>query len=109
MSEIAKLLRLDAPADKELAVSSVTVKAVITGEVFTSGLSAGLTRKQLIIFNTVHSASGEVYLGPSGVTKATGFPIEKGKWLTLKMSDDMNFYLVADSASQGIIKVLELA
>jgi hypothetical protein len=108
MSEIAKLLRLGAPADKEIASQQMTVGALVTGEVFTTALTTAYARKKIIFFNATDAASGEIFLGPSGVTPSTGTAIEKAKWMEIQIAKDLDFYLVTDTAN-NLLHVLELA
>lgn len=108
MSELAKLLRLQAPADKEIATTQLNVAAQISGELFVSSLSSGNSRKRMIVYNATHSSSGEVYLGPSGVTPADGMIVKKDEWLEVPVAAALDIYFVADS--DGVeIRVVELA
>lgn len=108
MSEIAKLLRFQAPAVKELATQQLNVAATITGEIFTTGLSSGYSRKGLAIYNNTHTSSGEVYLGASGVTPATGMILEKGDWIEINLGADLDVYFVADDTGNQL-RILEIA
>jgi hypothetical protein len=108
MSEIAKLLRLGAPADKEIASQQINVGAQITGEVFTTGLSGGYARKKMVLYNQTDSASGEIWMGPSGVTPSTGTVIEKAKWIELQVASSLDLYFVTDE-SNNLLDVLELS
>jgi hypothetical protein len=108
MSEIAKLLRLGAPAVREVATQQVNILAQISGELFVSSLSEGFTRKRMMVYNNTDGASGEAYFGESGVTPATGMILEKAKWIELPIGSDLDIYLVADDAGTEI-RVVELA
>ena len=111
MSEIAKLLRIASLATKEIVTQEVHVNAVITGEVFTSALTQGYTRKKLIFYNKIDAASGEVYYGPSGVNRVSGegMVIKKGDYCEVAVSDSLDLYLVADSSNEGPVQVVELS
>jgi hypothetical protein len=108
MSEVAKLLRFQAPAVKEIATQQVNVLAQISGEAFVSTLSSNTTRKYLMVYNNTHSSSGEVYFGGSGVTPSDGMILEKSKWIELPIGGAMDIYFVADSLGTEI-RVVELA
>lgn len=109
MSEIARLLRLKALADKEFITQSVEVNAAISGEVFTSGLTGNNSRKRMLVHNRYLDASGEVYLGASGVTPATGMLIPKGEWTEVPISTNLDIYFVSDDPGAGEIRIMELA
>lgn len=108
MSEIAKLLRFQAPAVKELATQQLNVAAQITGEIFTTGLSSGYSRKGMAVYNNTHTSSGEVYMGASGVTPATGMILEKGDWVEINIGANLDIYFVADGAGSEL-RILEIA
>ena len=108
MSELAKLLRLQAPADKEIVTTQWNVAAQISGELFVSSLSEGYIRKRIIVYNATDSTSGEVYFGPSGVTVDDGMLVKKDEWLEIPVAAGLPIYFVA--SSDGIeIRVVELA
>jgi hypothetical protein len=111
MSEIAKLLRIASLATKEIVTQEVRVNAEITGEVFTSALTLGHTRKKLIFYNKIDAGSGEVYFGPEGVNRDSGegMIIKKGDYCEVAISDDLDLYLVADAANEGPLQVVELS
>ena len=113
MSEIARLLRSIAPAVRELSTQQVNTLAQISGEVFTSGLSAGFSRKKLYAYNQTDAGSGELYAGESGVTPATGMVLEKGKWLEINIGQDLDIFFVTDDALSHAdavnLRVMELA
>ena len=108
MSELAKLLRLQAPADKEIATTQLNVLAQISGELFVSSLTGGYSRKRMIVYNATASASGEVYFGPAGVTVADGMLIKKDEWLEIPVSSAVDIYFVAETGGAEI-RVVELA
>lgn len=108
MSEIANLLRLGAPAVKEIATQKINVAALISGEIFTSALTLGYSRKTLYVYNLTHANSGEVYIGPEGVTPLDGMVIKKGEWIPINIGSDLDFYLVAGGAGSNL-RVMELA
>ena len=113
MSEIARLLRSIAPAVRELTTQQVNTLAQISGEIFTSGLSAGYSRKKLYAYNQTDAGSGEVYAGESGVTPLTGMVLEKAKWLEINIGQDLDIYFVTDddlSHSDAInLRIMEIA
>jgi hypothetical protein len=108
MSEIAKLLRLDSLAVKEIKTHTYTPTNLTTGELFVSQLSTGYTRKRLLMYNMSDTASGEVYFGGVGVTPADGAPLLKGEWTEIRVGSDLACYFVADTAGCEI-RVVELA
>lgn len=113
MSEIARLLRSIAPAVRELSTQQVNTLAQESGEVFTSGLSEGYSRKKLLVYNQTDAGSGEVYVGESGVTPATGMVLEKAAWLEINIGRDLDVYFVTDddlSHTDAVnLRVMELA
>ena len=98
MSESTKLLRLIAPADKEVATGKVNVLALISGETLVSKLSLGYARKKICLCNASNASSGELYIGPSGVTVATGMKLPKNEWVEVACSSDLALYVVASGA-----------
>ena len=108
MSEIAKLLRLRAPAVKEIKSHQLNVQAQISGELFQSQLTGNYVRKRLHVYNNTNAASGEVYIGAEGVTPATGMILKKDEWLELNIGAGLDFYLVADDTGNEL-RILELA
>jgi len=108
MSELAKLLRLQAPADKEIVTTQLNVAAQISGELFVSSLTEGFSRKRMIVYNATSSGSGEVYFGGAGVTPANGMLIKKDEWLEISIADSLDIYFVAGSGGVEI-RVVELA
>jgi hypothetical protein len=109
MSEIAKLLRLQSPAVKEIATQQYSPLAEISGEAFVSTLSEGYSRKRLIVYNATHASSGEVYFGEVGVTPSTGMLLKKAEWIELPIGSDLDVYFVSSSATGVEIRVVELA
>ena len=108
MPEIAKLLRLRAPAVKDIKSHQLNVLAQISGEIFQSQLSGDYARKRLRIYNNTDASSGEVYIGAEGVTPATGMILKKDEWLELNIGAGLDFYLVADDTGNEL-RILELA
>jgi hypothetical protein len=109
MSEIAKLLRLQAPAVREIKSSQFNVLATITGEALSSALAEGYTRKRLFVHNATHSSSGEVYFGGEGVTVDDGMLLKKNEWIELPIGSPLDVYFVATSSDGIEIRVVELA
>ena len=50
----------------------------------------------------LHSASGQLYIGASGVTTATGFRIDNGDKLTLTVPDGSSLYGISASGTQTL-------
>ena len=108
MSEVAKLLRMLAPAVKEIKTYQFHPTNQTSGELFVSQLAEGYTRKRLLMYNASDPASGEVYFGGVGVTQETGAPLLKGEWMEISIGSDLSCYFV--TSSSGIeIRVIELA
>jgi len=108
MSEIAKLLRLNALAVREIKTHRYNPTNQTTGELFVSQLSEGYTRKRLLVYNASDSGSGEIYFGGEGVTNETGAPLVKGEWLEIPVGSDLACYFVTDD-TEMVIRVVELA
>lgn len=57
-------------------------------------------RQMLRIYN---GSNAVVYFGPTGVTTATGEPIEKKQWINIPASDALALFLIAASGSNAVI------
>lgn len=57
-------------------------------------------RQMLRIYN---GSSNIVYFGPSGVTTATGEPIEKKQWINIPANDALALFLIAAAGSNAVI------
>jgi hypothetical protein len=108
MSEIEKLLRFQAPAVKEISTQQLNITNLTTGEIFSTGLTSGYSRKGMYVYNNTDAASGEVYMGELGVTPATGMILEKGDWLEINIGDPLDVYFVAGGV-QTELRILEIA
>jgi len=109
MGEIAKYLRFLINADKEAAITPVTVDGE-NQTLFESKLTSGQTRRRIGIRNYSNSASGEIYYGFSAaVTPGTGMPIVSGELEYIPISDDIDLYFVGTSGELGDVRVIELA
>ena len=108
MSEIAKLLRLSAPSDKEIASQKVNILAVISGELLSSALTEENSRKRMYLYNSSNASSGELYIGPEGVTPLTGMVVPKAVWVELSCSSDLDIYIVAGGTGTEL-RILELS
>lgn len=62
-------------------------------------------RRTLLIYN---NGSAIIYIGPSGVTTSSGFPMAVGSALALSVAEGVAVYAISGSASQNV-RVLELA
>lgn len=92
MSEIAKLLRIIAQADKEFKVSTVVVRGEPAK--FTSQLSGDALRKKFIVYNASASGSGEIVMGAStdrGLD-GEGFIIKKGEYVNIPLAPNLDVY-----------------
>ena len=47
----------------------------------------------------LHSASGTIYVGGSGVTTSTGYKMDNGDKLTMQLSDNESLYGIASSGT----------
>jgi len=89
---------------------AVTVVAVTgTAGEFTTSLGTAGSRKMMGVYNLSHTNSGEVYMGPSGVTPATGFVLEKGKFIELPLTDNLATFFIAETGELGDLRVLEIS
>jgi len=57
-------------------------------------------RQELIIFN---KSINTIYFGPTGVTVGTGVPIEGGETINIQLGDQLDLYIIADSADNDVI------
>ena len=109
MGEIAKYLRFLINADKEAAVTALTVDGE-NQTLFESQLKLGNTRRRIGIRNYSNHNSGELYYGfSSAVTPGTGMPIVSGELQYIPISDDIDLYFVGTSGELGDVRVIELA
>jgi len=109
MSEIAYLLRLLAPGDKEAKVTAVTVTDTATK--FTSQLTEGYSRKHIKVYNNSdNSCHGCFYGFSSDITESNNsYPIPKGKEIIIPISTDIDIYFVSCSGEVGDLRVEEIA
>lgn len=107
MSELAYLLRLNSPADKEMAISAINVTQT-SGE-FTSALTLGYKRKRLYVYSLGHSSSGEAYYGPAEVTPSTGMPLPRLEYIELPLQTDLSLWFVANSGQNIPLRIVEFA
>lgn len=86
-----------------------TAEAAYTGGAITVGTSqilAAVTgtnmvgRQELLIYN---KSAVTIFFGPSGVTTATGIPIESTGVLNLPFGDSVSVYLIAGTAGNSVI------
>lgn len=91
------------PADIAISDNSITVTSSAT-ELAASGTPLA-DRRTLCIFN---NSSVTIYIGDSGVTTSTGFPLGAGAAMYLDVSDDVDVYAIAASGSNNV-RILELA
>jgi len=107
-AEIAYLLRLGVPSDKEFVITPVTVED--TPAKFTSQLSDdNPTRKTFAAYNNSHADSGEILWGSDDVVTA-GMPIPKGVLVNLPIAVDLDVYFcnsLQGSGELGDLRVLE--
>jgi len=81
----------------------VTVGSSAT-ELYASGARlAG--RHALVIYN---SSGSTIYIGDSGVTTSTGFPVLAGDTLVLTIDPNSDFAVYAITASSAVVRVMEL-
>lgn len=105
MSEIAKLLRLSAPCDKEFKCHPVTVGA--TAVTFATQLTE--RRKYLYAYNN-SAVSGEVWWGDSDVVAGTGRPIPQGADVDLSMAGPVgDIYFICASGETADLRIFECA
>lgn len=76
-------------------VAATTVTATATK--IPASIAAG--RASIILFN---SGSYTVYLGGSGVTTATGFPLEPGDSLPIDVGDDIDIYGISVTGTSEV-------
>lgn len=63
-------------------------------------------RQELLIYNL--ETNDTIYFGPSGVTTSTGIPIQPGEVANFPFGDEINLYLIADTAG-NVVQVQEVA
>ena len=107
-SESTYLLRLKAPATKEIKVTAVDVFG--DPALFTSQLTSGYTRKAFQVYNNTADASGECGWGPADVTADTAMILPKGVVTDIPCSTDLDVYFCNTlSGELGNLRVVELA
>jgi len=107
MSELAYLARLNSPANKEMAITTVNVTED-SGE-FTSGLTLGYTRKRLYVYSLGATGSGEAFYGSAEVTPSTGMPIPRGVTTELPIQTDLSLWFVAKTGENIPLRIVEFA
>jgi hypothetical protein len=94
---------LSDPSLASTAIAAAAVTATTTAaDVVASPLSA---RKYLFVYN---NGNQRVFVGQSGVTSTSGFPVSPGSYLELRAGAAVDIEIVANSGSQNI-RTLELA
>lgn len=91
----------------DVALANAGLAAAQTGMSGTEAALPTLTdRKYLSIVN---SGNQEVYLGPTGVTSSTGFPIYPGVYQTWRAGDSIAMYGICKATKVSTLPNLELA
>lgn len=83
----------------------------LTTRAFTIGTAAThipRTEYSLVTAIANTSSTATVYLGPSGVTTGTGWPISPGEKVSFEFLANLDFYLIAD-ANGTDVRILEAA
>jgi hypothetical protein len=94
---------VDDTANTNSAFSAVSIGTTAGGvDLVASDLAA---RKHLFVYN---NGSKSIYLGKSGVTISTGFPIDPGSYIGLRAGAAQNLFAIAQSGSQDV-RVMELS
>ncbi len=93
----------DSLANTDIAVGSTSVDTTAGGtDLRATDLAA---RKWFYIYN---NGNKFIYLGESGVTSATGFPLPPGAMVDLRAGASINMYAIADAGTQDV-RTLELS
>jgi hypothetical protein len=106
VSELERLIRRMAPKHLEMATQRINVTDV-SGEL-TTALVGDTGRTGLYAFNLAHTDSGELFYGPSGVTSADGFPIQRGVMVEIPVTEEIDVWFVAEPGESGDLAILEL-
>ena len=112
MSEWTKLLRLQAQADKEAAITAVSATPVPT--LFESSLTLGYARKALIAYNNTDNAdpaSGECFYSYKATASTSGEsrPIPMGAEIEIYVHDNIDVYFFSVSGETGDLRIEELS
>jgi hypothetical protein len=96
-------------SDAALANTAIISKTKTLGTANTAEVaitSALSSRKYLSIYNV---SNKKVYIGGSGVTAATGFPVSPGSYLDLRAGASSAVYFVGSTGDTPEIRTLELS
>lgn len=78
-----------------------TTIAVNTTEVHAKVGGSNLSKREvLVVYN---KGPGPVYWGPTGVTAATGIPLDSGDMMALQFGDQINVFLISTVAGATVI------
>lgn len=94
--------RADVDSDTYVAASITVGTSQVLAAVGVSNLTS---RQELLIYNKSNTT---IYFGPTGVTTATGIPIEPTGVLNLPFGQNINVYLISATPSLTVI-IQELA
>lgn len=92
----------------QTALSSLSVVAETVGTSAAQIVDAGdelASRKKLFMYN---NGNRQMYIGPTGVTTSSGFPIPPGAILEIDAGAAMDVFAIADAANQNM-RTLQLA
>jgi uncharacterized protein YfiM (DUF2279 family) len=90
-------------ADTALKASAETVGT--SAAAIVDGADELANRKYLYLYN---NGSKQAYIGQSGVTTSTGFPLPPGSILEARIGAAVDVYMIADAASQNV-RALQLS
>lgn len=86
-----------------IASAAVSVDTTLGGINLSATPLAGRTR--MLVQN---NGTGEIFVGPSGLTSASGMEISKGGTLSIEIGEAIDLYAIAASGTQNV-RVLEFA
>jgi hypothetical protein len=87
------------------ALSTVPETVGLTAAQIVDGADELASRKYLYLYN---NGNRTAYLGASGVTTASGFPVPPGSILEARIGAAVDVYMIADAAAQNI-RTLQLS
>ena len=92
-----------APCNDSIRAAAVTVDSTAGGTALYS--TSNLVGREAIAIK--NNGAVTLYLGPSGVTSTTGYPLAAGESLVIELGPDVTIYGIA--ASSCNVRILEVA
>jgi hypothetical protein len=104
LSDMYRRIWVNPSANISLQSSAVAIDDTAGGTELAATPLAG--RRKLLIQN---QGNGEVYIGQTGVTTATGVELRRRTSLELEIGEDVNIFAICDTGETADLRVLEIA